>query len=188
MLGKKQCARFCKPDSGGQRYIWIQGNATISSQRDEMPLAPQITLQAFDKWEVDLVGPISLPGKWTSVCYIITAIDNLTRWEEAALVKDCTATTEVKFLFENVVTRHGCSKILMSYQGTHFVNKLIVELTAEFQIQHKKTTPCHPQANGTVEAFNKILENDLTKVCNVRRDDQDQKVSAVLWPYRTTCK
>ena len=61
-------------------------------------------------------------------------------------------------------------------------------MTAEFQIQHKKTTPYHPQANETVEAFNKVLKNALTKVCNVRRDDWDQKVSVVLWAYRTTCK
>ena len=33
------------------------------SRRDEIPLAAQITLEAFDKWEVDFVGPISPIGK-----------------------------------------------------------------------------------------------------------------------------
>ena len=102
------------------------------SRRDEMPLAPQITLQPFDKWEVDFVGPISLTRKQTGARYIITAIDYLTRWAEVAPMKACTATTVTKFLFENVITRFGFPKILISDQGTHFVNKLIVELTAKF--------------------------------------------------------
>ena len=104
------------------------------SRRDEMPLAPQITLQAFDKWAVNFVGPISPPGKWTGVCYIIIATYYLTRWAEATPVKDCTTATAAHFLFENIVTRFGCPKILINDQGMHFVNKLIVELTAKLKI------------------------------------------------------
>ena len=97
-----------------------------------MPLVPQITLQAFDKWVVDFVGPISPPGKRTSACYIITMTYYLTRGDEAALVKECTTMIVVNFLFENVVTIFGCPKILLSDQGTRFVNKMIVELTTKF--------------------------------------------------------
>ena len=103
-------------------------------------------------------------------------------------IKDCTTVKSMKFLIENVVTRFRCPNILISNQVTHVVNQLIEELTDEFQIQHKRTTPYQQQANRAIEAFNKILENALTKVYNTRRDDWDQKISVVLWTYHTTCK
>ena len=61
------------------------------SRRNEIPLNPQVTLQAFDKWAIDFVGPINPLGKRTRSRYIITTTDYLTRWDEAKLVKDSSA-------------------------------------------------------------------------------------------------
>jgi transposase InsO family protein len=137
------------------------------SRRDEIPLAPQLTLQAFGKSGIDFVEPINLPGKRTGARYIITATEYLTRWVEAREVNDYSANTAMTFIFDDIITRFGCPKILMSDQGTHFINKTIEALTEEFAVHHQKSTPYHPQEN----AFNEILEIALTKICSVNRDD-----------------
>ena len=102
------------------------------SRRDEMPLKPQITLQAFDKWAIDFVGPINPPEKRIGTRYIVTTIDYLTRWAEAAPVKDSSVATTTQFIFENILARFGYPCTLMSDQGTHFLNQSIQLLTKEF--------------------------------------------------------
>ena len=81
-------------------YQWVGK----PSWRDETQLVLYVTLQPFDKWAIDFVGPINLLGKCTSACYIITATNYLTQWVEAAPVIDCTAAMAARFIFENIVT------------------------------------------------------------------------------------
>jgi hypothetical protein len=56
-----------------------------------MPLRPHITLQVFDKWAVDFVGPINPPTRRSRARYIITTTKYLTRWDETTTIKDCSA-------------------------------------------------------------------------------------------------
>jgi hypothetical protein len=141
------------------------------SRRDEIPLAPQMTLQAFEKWAIDFVRPINPLGKCIGARYIITATKYLTRWAEERAFNECSATTTARFIFDNIITRFGYPKILMSDQGNHFINKTMEVLTEEFVVHHQKSTPYHTQANITIEAFNKNLETTLTKICSVNKDD-----------------
>jgi hypothetical protein len=94
-----------------------------------MPLAPQLTLQAFEKWENDFVGPINALGKRTRARYIIIATEYLKTWAKTRAIKDFSETTGAQFIFEEIITRFGWTKTLMSNQGTHFINKTIEDLT-----------------------------------------------------------
>ena len=101
-----------------------------------MPLVPQVTLQAFDKWAIDFIGPINPCANKYGERYIITATDYLTRWDEAQPIKDCSTAIAVKFIFDNILSRFGCPRIIMSDQESHFLNKTIEALTEEFQVYH----------------------------------------------------
>ena len=90
-------------------------------------------LQLFDKWEVDFVGPINLLGMRINARYIITTMDYMTRREEASLVVDCTIAMVTRFMFDNFVTWFECPNILMSDQGSYFINLTISAVTEEFQ-------------------------------------------------------
>ena len=114
------------------------------NRRDKILLQPQVTLHAFDKWAIDFVGPINPLTKRIGARYIIITMEYLTRWAKATPMKDCSAETTTHFLFEQVITQFGCPRILMSDQGTHFINNTINTMTEEFEVHHQKSTPYHP--------------------------------------------
>jgi len=98
------------------------------SHHDELPLHSVISLQIFEKWEIDFIGMINLPVHRTQARYIITVTEYVTRWAEVALVKECIADTTARFIFENIISRFEFPKSLISDQVTHFINETIASL------------------------------------------------------------
>ena len=97
--------------------------------------------------------------------------DYCTKWVEARVVQDNTTTSTTKFLYEYIWCRFGCPIELVSDPSTHFINKVIYELTYYYAMVHKKSTPYYPQANGLAKLTNKTLQMILKKIVNENRTD-----------------
>src|SRR2546430_17379755 len=111
---------------------------------------------------IDFVGPLPLTSNGNK--YIIVAMDYLTKWPEAQAVPNANAETTANFLYETIISRHGCPQKILSDRGAHFTNQMIEKLMKKFQIKHLFSTPYHPQTNGLVERFNRTLCESLAKL------------------------
>ena len=158
------------------------------TERDRMPFQPVLPLEPFQKWGLDFVGPFKPATLWTGNRYIIVATNYCTKWVEAKPIRDNTAASTAKFLYENIWCRFGCPIELVSDQGTHFINKIVHELSTYYVVVHKKCTPYYPQANGLAESTNKTLQTILKKIVNENHTDWDQKLNSALWAYPTWYK
>ena len=133
------------------------------------------------------MGPIRPNSSMGIVC-IVVATEYLTKWAEAKAVKTDTAIHAATFMYENIISRFGCPKILVSDRGSHFLNELFEEMTVKFRINPRKTMPYHPQTNGDTERVNGILVSILRKTVLDSKRDWDVKLTATLWTYITTFK
>ena len=117
-------------------------------------------IEPFEKWSLDFVGPISPMSrkkKYTLVC-----TDYVTKWVEGKSLFRAIEKSMVEFIYEEIFTRFGVPREIVTNQGSQFNSKLMTELSTKYSIRHCKSSPYHPQANGQVESANKVLEAILT--------------------------
>ena len=95
------------------------------------------------------------------------------------------AKTIVKFLQNNIFSRFGISRAIVSNEGTHFCNRMFTAALAKYGIKHKVATTYHPQTSGQVEVSNREIKNILEKMMNPNRRDWSLRLNDVLWAYRT---
>jgi hypothetical protein len=151
-------------------------------QEKNEPLHSIKILHPFERIGIDIIGPLPITSRNNR--YIVTATEYFTKWPEAKPLKKADAENVAKFLYEEIICRHGTPKILLSDQGSHFRNELVEKLCQKFKIQRRFSSPYHPQTNGLVERFNKTLCTMLAKLGDIT--NWDENIPSVLFAYRTT--
>ena len=94
----------------------------------------------------------------------------------------------MKFLKDNIFTRFGTPRAIISDRGSHFNNQPFSSLLKKYWIIHKVGTPHHPQTSGQVEISNREIKSILEKTVNTRRKDWSLRLNDALWAYRTAYK
>ena len=94
----------------------------------------------------------------------------------------------LKILKENILSRFGVPKAIISDGGSHFCNKPFENLLSKYGVKHKVATPYLPQTSGQVELGNREINTILMKVVNSNRKDWSLKLLDSLWAYRKAYK
>ena len=105
-----------------------------------MPLNPILIVDLFYVWGIDFMGPFLMSFSYS---YILVGVDYVSKWVE---VISCKRNDHrlLKFLKENIFSRFGVPKAIISDEGTHFCNKSFEILLAKHRVKHKVATPYHP--------------------------------------------
>ncbi|KAL6335471.1 hypothetical protein AAG906_029714 [Vitis piasezkii] len=155
------------------------------TKRNQMPMNPILIVELFDVWGIDFMGPF--PMSFGNSC-ILVGVDYVSKWVEAIPCKQNDHRVVLKFLKENIFSRFGVPKAIISDGGAHFCNKPFEALLYKYGVKHKVATPYHPQTSGQVELANREIKNILMKVVNSNRKDWSIRLHDSLWAYRTAYK
>ena len=102
--------------------------------RKNNPIYPIEPNAPWKRVGIDFIGPMPITEKGNR--YVIIAIDYFTRFPEARAVPRAIAQEAAKFIYEEIICRHGIVDIIHSDQGTYFNNKLIKALMKRFDMKH----------------------------------------------------
>ena len=108
-------------------------------------------------------------------------MDYFTKYVEARALKDKSADSVARFIFEDVVCRYSCTvDVQINDQGREFVNALSDRLHVLIGVQQRVTSAYHPQANGLTERNNRTIGERLVKC--LLQDDNIRRWPEVIHP------
>ena len=166
----KDTEKFCKTCHGCQ---------LVSSPANPEPI--KSTPLPSGPWQdlaIDLLGP--LPSGES----VLVIVDYFSRYYEVEVMRSTTSEKVIKCL-EKVFTTHGLPLSIRSDNGPQFRSEVFERYLEDNGIEHRKTTPLWPQANGEVERQNRSLLKRM-RIAQAEGKEWKKEVRKYLVAYRST--
>ncbi|KAK3083019.1 hypothetical protein FSP39_011806 [Pinctada imbricata] len=173
---KKEVEEYCK-------HCDACSSRKPSRSSNRAPMRQYNLGEPMERVTVDILGP--LPSTTKGNKYILVLCDSFTKWTEAFAIPDQEASTITKVFVNEFICRFGTPLQLHSDQGRSFEAKLFQDMCKLFRIHKTRTTSQRPQANGTVERFNRTLASMLSAYCKNNQREWDSYLPQVMMAYRS---
>ena len=119
--------------------------------------------------------------------YLVVARCDLSGWVEARPMRNLTSKAVARFLWEDIICRHGCFGKLVVDGGSE--NKdAVQELALRYGIKRVVVSAYHPQANGMIERGHKPIIEALAKMSERGSTNWVRNLLTVLWADRSTVR
>ena len=149
----------------------------ISSELKSVPVPNEVTKQIG----IDLCNLPEVDG----FKHLIVCMEYFSKWSEAKAVKDKSAPTVAKFLYE-IICRHGCMRIQINDQGKEFVNEVSENLHEMTGTEQLITSAYHPQSNGLCERQNRTIKDSFVKVLEEKQKEWLNIIDGILFAHRVS--
>ena len=138
----------------------------------------------FEILSIDVTGPH--PKSSCGNIYILTAMDQFSKFAFAFPMKNQEAATIARILIDQVFVYFGTPLQILSDQGTNFESRLFKEMCTTMGIDKLRTTSYKPSTNGMLERFHRTLNSMIAKVVKESQRDWDQHIPQIMAAYRSS--
>ena len=157
--------------------------------KSQLPgMEPILCTQPMELVHVDYVGmEVTVAAKEKPVVKnVLVVVDHFTRYVQAFVTKNHTARTTARVLYNNFFSIFGFPQKLLSDQGTEFTGDVITAMCKLLGIEKIRTTPYHPQTNGSAERVHQTLQRMIGKLNPEKRRKWPEHIGSVLIAYNAT--
>ncbi|CAF4397126.1 unnamed protein product [Didymodactylos carnosus] len=134
---------------------------------------------------MDYHGPI-IPSSARGHKYIISITDIMSKFVIAKAVRHNSAKTAAEFLQQEVITKYGTPRCILTDNGSHFTAMMFNNLLKSTGATHLYSTSYHPQTNGQIERFNATMDAKIAVLANERKTNWHEQLPFVTFIYNTS--